>query len=134
MKRNQLSKSGAGGGMGSKSVGKATRYFTGQPSTKVNPAGVSQFGGAVGNHTMEGNTNYRGDRVAMGSMPAGGPGGVALGNATALSAGQGPGAGRQVSRSGSQGQHGPVAGQAPGAGRDILGEFGPDSPNVAGRR
>jgi hypothetical protein len=34
---------------------------------------------------------------------------------------------------GSQSQHGPVAGTTKPAGRDILGSFGPDSPNVRGR-
>ena len=70
MKRNQLSKGGAAGGPGSKSLSKTTSYFTGQPSTKMNPGGVSQFGGAVGNHaTDSGKTNYRGDPVKMGSLP-----------------------------------------------------------------
>lgn len=54
----------------------------------INPGGVAQFGLAQGNHTMEGTTNYRGDRVRLG-------------------AGYTPpkDEGRQVHRGGSQGKH-----------------------------
>ena len=130
MARNQLSKGGAGGGPGSKSLAKTTSYFTGQPGTKINPGGVSQFGGAVGNHSSDpGRTSgYRGEPVRMGQVP----GGVPLGNATALSAGQGPGSGRTVMRRGSQ--HGVSPATPIGPTKDTLAEFGPDSPNVGGRR
>jgi hypothetical protein len=133
MATNKLSgKGGPGGGMGSRAVGKPTQYFTGRPSQRVAPGGVSQFGEAVGNHiTDRGATNYRGDPVRMGSLP--GPGSTQLGNAKALDVGKGgPGAGRVVLRSG--GQHG-LASPAPiGPTKDTLAEYGPDSPNAAGRR
>jgi hypothetical protein len=58
-------------------------------------------------------------------MPAGGS--APLGNQVALNVGRGgPGAGRTVLRTGSQGTHGPVnAGLSPTR-RDILSEFGPE--------
>ena len=36
-------------------------------SRAINPAGVSQIGEALGNHTDRGTTNYKGDRVRMGA-------------------------------------------------------------------
>jgi hypothetical protein len=60
--------------------------------------------------------------VFRGTMPK-----VMLGNAKALDVqGGGPGKGRTVMCSGSQGQHGPVAGSPQPQGRDILGDYGPE--------
>jgi hypothetical protein len=117
-----------GGGIGSRAIGKPTTYFTGQPGQRVNPGGASQIGEAVGNHTMQGKTNYRGDPVRAGAV--GGAGSTPLGNAKALDVGGGgPGVGRTVMKSG--GQHG-LARPAPiGPTKDTLAEFGPDVP---GRR
>ena len=111
-----------------------TTYFTGQPSTKVSPKGVSQFGGSYGDHATGSGKVLRGavEPVKVGSMPVGGPGGVPLGNQTALTAGQGAGAGRTVSRRGSQ--QGVSPSTPIGPTKDTLGEFGNDSPNVRGRR
>lgn len=133
MARNQLSKGGAAGGPGSKSLAKTTIYHSGQPAQKINPGGVAQFGSAVGNHASDSRatTNYRGDPVRMGAM--GGMGSVKLGNEVALNVGKGgPGSGRTVMRSGSQGGVSPATPIGPT--KDTLAEFGPDSPNVAGRR
>jgi hypothetical protein len=114
MKRNQLSKGGPGGGAGSKSLAKTTQYFTGQPGMKVNPGGVSQFGGAVGNHSSDPprTSGYRGDPVKMGSLPN-----RELGNECAVNTVCGPGGSRTVMKSGTNAQHGPVAGSPKPVGR-----------------
>jgi hypothetical protein len=64
-------------------------------------------------------------------LPIGTASQVPMGNATALTAGQGPGAGRTVMKFGSQGVHGPVArgeagikGTADRGARSILGPKG----------
>jgi hypothetical protein len=73
-----------------------------------------------GNHiTSVVNTNYRGEGLERGrgyNAPVG-PTNLAQ---------QGPGAGREVMKSGQQSQHGPVAGTNKPAGRDILSSYGPD--------
>lgn len=128
MKTNKLSKGGAGGGSGSKSLGKPAQYFTGQPSTRISPKGVSQIGSQMGNHSTDsgGRKLTRAvEPVRQGAM--GGMGSVPLGNQTALEAGQGPGSGRTTSKCGSQQGVSP----APSIkGRDILSEYGNDSPSV----
>jgi hypothetical protein len=95
-----------GGGIGSKSMARTTSYFTGQQAMKKYPAGVAQLGLAQGNHTSDPSrtTNYRGEPTKLGPMT--GPTNVKLGNQTALEAGQGPGAGRTVMRSGTNNQYG----------------------------
>jgi hypothetical protein len=129
MARNTLSKGGPAGGPGSKAVARVQTFFTGKPSEKISPGGVSQYGGAVGSHvTDRGDTGYRGDPVRVGTKPS-----VALGNQTALEAAQGAGAGRAVSRTGTQGQHGPVAGQPKPQGADILHQYGAESPTAIER-
>jgi hypothetical protein len=100
MKRNQLSKGGPGGGPSSKALG-VTTYFTGaKPATKISPRGVSQFGESIGNHATDGGGKVlRGgvEATRVGMMPAGGPGGVPLGNEVALNVGGGgPGTGRTL--------------------------------------
>ena len=141
MKRsNQLSKGGAGGGLGSKALGKPTQYFTGQPSQRVAPGGVDQLGKAMSNHVtgdMGGrSTKFPNPATPMiaGKMP--GVGATKLGNEVALNVGGGgPGAGRTLyGQSGVQGQHGPVAGSTKPAGKDILNSFGPDSAIVSERK
>lgn len=120
-----------GGGIGSRATNAPTTYFTGQPSTRINPKGVSQVGQSIGNHATDSGRMLRGgvEPVRQGAM--GGVGSVPLGNQTSLEAGQGPGSGRQVHACGSQqGLRSP----APiGPTRDTLAEFGNDSPNVKGR-
>jgi hypothetical protein len=103
----------------------------------MNPRGVSQIGSSMGNHTANSGKALRGvvEPVRGATAPKGGPGGVALGNAAAKNVGAGgPGAGRVVYGSGTQGQHGAAAGSPKPAGRDILSDFGPDSAAVRDRR
>ena len=86
------------------------------------PAGVSQYGQKQGNHvTRHGESNYRGERVE------GGRGYATPQGITDPVKAVGVGGGREVMRSGQQGQHGEVAGNPKPAGRDILGAYGPES-------
>ena len=115
-----------GGGIGSRVV-RPTGVRNGTPAKGLNPGGVSQGGEALGNHVTDGSTKlpYRGEPVRNNLTPAGGM--VKLGNEVATNVGKGgPGAGREVFKTGSQGQCGPT--RSPNAsGRDILSGFGPDS-------
>ena len=71
------------GGIGSKAnAPKATAYYTGAAAKGITPGYASQRGEAVGNHTMQGPTNYRGEPMVT-SMLAGGD--RRLGNAVAAS-------------------------------------------------
>lgn len=110
-----------GGGIGSRAMHAPTTYFTGQPSTKVSPKGVSQFGGSYGDHATGSGKVLRGavEPVKVGSMPKGGPGGVPLGSEVAASTVCGPGGSRTVMPSSTQGQHGPVAGTVRPPGRSF---------------
>jgi hypothetical protein len=80
MAKGKLSGSGGpGGGLGSRATGKATAYFTGQPSMKISPKGVSQIGQSMGNHATDSGRilnkavePVRGGAVgALGSVPLG---------------------------------------------------------------
>jgi hypothetical protein len=89
---------------------------TGTGAKGIDPGYASQIGQKL---------NQKSDRTPeRAPMPYSGK----LGNAVALEVGKGgPGAGRTVSRSGSQGTHGPVdAGSSPTR-RDILSQFGPEN-------
>jgi hypothetical protein len=103
---------------------------TGSPRQRnVTPDGAASIGRSVGNHASEGaeGGGYTTKRPnAPLYVEARAP--VPLGNEVALNVGRGgPGAGRVVHQSGSQGQHGPaVQGSTPRP-RDILSEFGPES-------
>jgi hypothetical protein len=117
----------SGGGIGSnKLVHPSVR--TGPASTnKISERGVSQYGYATGSKIDRGNYTTANSAlpVNQGTMKQ-----VPLGNQVALNVvgRAGPGAGREVHRSGSQGQHGaPAQGSSPGP-RDILSEFGRDAP------
>src|SRR6185503_8627295 len=90
-----------GGGMGSRATNAPTSYFTGIPSTRISPKGVSQIGSSMGNHSMDNGGKPLTRSVEPVRTGAVG-GSVRLGNETAIQAGQGPGAGRSVSRCGSQ--------------------------------
>jgi hypothetical protein len=101
----------AGGGIGSRvNVEKPVRV--GDRAKVVNPRSVSQIGQSLGNKaTDSGGKTVRNPTETFygGREPAGGPGGVELGNSRALNVGGGgPGAGREVMRSGSQCTTGPV--------------------------
>ena len=120
-----MSKVRSGGGIqGNKNVKVGVR--AGSPSTNViNPAGTRQLGNAVERETVQ--------PLQRGSAKAA----TELGNALATNVGKGgPGTGRTIYGSGSQGTWGsPAQGEADHApdvndmsgGRDILGEFGPES-------
>jgi hypothetical protein len=102
----------------------------GQPSTRINPRGVSQIGSSMGNKAMNDPKQLTKavEPVRAGAMP-----GVRLGNEVAKNVGGGgPGSGRSVMKSGSQ--HGHTSPAPIGPTRDTLAEFGNDSPNVRGRR
>jgi hypothetical protein len=117
----------SGGGSTSRNVVRPG-VRNGQPARAQSPRGVSQIGSSMGNKAMNDPKQLTKsvEPVRGASMPD-----HRLGNETAKAAGQGPGAGRTVMRSGSQGQQGPVAGKVAPQGRDILNDFGPDIP---GRR
>jgi hypothetical protein len=115
----------SGGGINS-TVVRSVGVRTGPASTnKVSPAGVAQYGRAMGDQIRPGGGHTgknSAEPVFQGTMPK-----VMLGNAKATDVGKGgPGTGRTVMRSGSQSQHGPVAGSPKPQGRDILGGYGPD--------
>jgi hypothetical protein len=114
-----------GGGMGSRSMNAPTTYFTGQPSTRINPRGVSQVGQAMGNHATDSGKILRGQPEPVRTGPVGGMGSVELGDSKALDVGGGgPGTGRVVMPCGSQSAP-PAAPSIKGT--DILRQFGPDS-------
>jgi hypothetical protein len=109
-----VSKSGnqKGGGYGSRQhVEKPVRTGSGSKSTR--PAGVSQIGYAVGDHSTNrpGSTGYRGEKL---HSPERNFQPVPFGNQVALNVkGGGPGAGRTLhGQAGTQGTHGqPAQGQ-----------------------
>jgi hypothetical protein len=113
------------GGLGSSVVRKeGTR--DGQKAFGINAAHVAQYGSALGNHVTEqgSSTKYRGEPRAAAT-----PISVPLGNSLAKNVGRGgPGAGREVFKTGSQ-QGMPTTPQPPSGGRDILSGFGPDTAN-----
>ncbi len=130
-----MAKNKPGGGIGSKAMNAPTTYYTGQPSQRISPAGVSQIGHAMGNHSMSNAKVLRGAVEPARAGAVGAMGSVRLGNECALDVGKGgPGAGRTVMRAGGQAQHGPVAGSPAPQGREILNDFGPDSAGVRGRK
>lgn len=119
----------SGGGITGKNVTQRPVKY-GDRATKYNVKGVSQVGQALGNKATDHSRLFSPvERVRDGAL---GPlGSVPLGNqrSAELSGGNcGPGRGREVMRSGTQGQHGPVSGGPKQAGRDILGAFGVDVP------
>jgi hypothetical protein len=93
-----MAKVTGGGILGNKNVKVAVK--AGPPRTNVvSPGSTDQLGEVVA---------FKKDKLPLRTAPQ-----VPMGNATALSAGQGPGAGRTIMRCGSQGVHGPtVAGEA----------------------
>src|SRR6516162_11761834 len=116
-----------GGGYGSRPhVEKPVKTGTGPRSAR--PAGVAMFGTMQGSHSTVGGgseTSYRGEKLHNDRtfQP------VKFGNEVALNVGRGgPGKGRDVHASGSQGVHGGTNPGNPRAvpGRDLLSDFGPD--------
>jgi hypothetical protein len=113
------------GGYGSRQhVEKSVRTGTG--SRSANPGGVGQLGNAQGTHVTRGEeSNYHGDPLHSGRsfQP------VPFGNEVALNVGKGgPGTGRTVYASGSQGTQGATnAGNPrPVPDRHIIASYGPD--------
>jgi hypothetical protein len=96
------------GGIGSRVV-RNVGVKTGQPSRKVNPGAVGQFGSQMGNHSTDGKSVLRNPAMPLYAGVLPGVGSVPLGNQTAQEAGQGPGAGRtNYGKAGMNGSHGPV--------------------------
>jgi hypothetical protein len=119
-----MSKGSGGGGYGSRvHVEKPIR--TGSGSYATTPGYTGQLGNKQGDHiTRGGSSGYRGEPMHVGRsfQP------VPFGNQVALNVGKGgPGTGRDVHASGSQGTHG---GADPGNPRpqqgDILNQYGPN--------
>ena len=108
-------RSGTGGGGIASRVNVRPPMRTGQPASGINPGHVGQHGTALGNKAMN---DAKRLSPAVPKFTAGPTGGaVPLGNATAFTAGQGAGAGRQIMKAGGQGTHGPVdPGNPPPAG------------------
>jgi hypothetical protein len=113
-----------GGGIGSR-VNREVPIRTGRNAQEMRVRGVSQYGSAIGNKATEGGKvkGVPSERVQGARLPAALS--VPLGNETALRAGAGPGAGREVFRSGSNCVTGPVARTPKPQGRDILSGYGP---------
>jgi hypothetical protein len=106
-----------GGGSGSRVI-REVPVRVGNRSDVVNPRAVSQVGQSLGNKASTGNskTVRPVENVYAGRLPAGGPGGIALGNAKALDVGKGgAGAGRNLyGQSGSNKTYGPTNPGVPG--------------------
>ena len=103
----------AAGGAFSKRV-KQVPIRPGPPSTeKINPKGVAQLGGKVG------------EKRAVEKIHAGTMSQVPPGNLVAAKTVCKPGGSRDVHRSGMQGQHGPSAGGPRPEPRDIFKDFPP---------
>ena len=106
-----MKKLGSGGGS-NKLVAPGVK--TGSPSRKSSPGAADQLGQS---------TAFKKEVVNSGP----GYNAAKFGNEAALNVGKGgPGAGRTIMRSGSQGTHGAVAGAPRPPGRDILSQFGPE--------
>jgi hypothetical protein len=106
-----------------------TPIRTGSGSKSTRPAGVSQIGYAVGDHSTHrpGSTGYRGEKLHGPAERNFQP--VKFGNEVALNVGKGGcGTGRTLyGQAGTQGTHGATnPGNPRPQGRDILGAFGPD--------
>src|SRR5258708_6893927 len=98
-----MSKAKSGGGATMNKV-RSVGVKAGPPNTKiVSPSAVAQQGNSKGNHVMERGTVRRPpDPLVQGTRPQ-----VAMGNAVATNVGRGgPGVGRTIHASGSQGTHG----------------------------
>jgi hypothetical protein len=109
-----MSKATSGGGINSYKV-KSVGVKTGSKAKGIAPECAASIGIQ--------RVTTRGYKEPV--MP--GPISVPLGNEVALNVGGGgPGAGRTVSKAGSQGTHGPVASNPIPAPRDILSDFGPN--------
>jgi hypothetical protein len=120
---------GSGGGYGSRVVKHSTAPKVEPRAYARNPGAVGQYGQAQGSHVTRGEeSKYRGEpdpTMRRGYNNPIGPTSMAL---------SGPGAGREVHKSGSQQMYGSGGPEKP-SGRDILSSFGPESsrPRNPGR-
>jgi hypothetical protein len=116
-----------GGGIASR-VNVSPPVRTGSGGHSARPAGVSQLGYAVGDHSTHrpGSTGYRGEKLHNPERNFNPP--VKFGNEVAGNVGKGgPGTGRTTYHCGTQSTHGPTApGNPPAKNHDILRDFGPD--------
>jgi hypothetical protein len=103
---------------------------TGQRAERVHQGGAGQIGIAQGSHVMDRrrDSGYRGEPLRGALRPAGGPGGVPLGNELSVKTVCGPGGPRNLyGQSGTNQQYGaPNPGNAPNKSTDILRQFGAD--------
>jgi hypothetical protein len=107
--------SGAGGGIKSNKL-VHPKVQTGVRARAISERGTSQIGQSMGNHITErkGTVDGAVEKVRGSLRPSGGPGGIPLGNELSAKTVCGVGGSREVMKSGSQGQTGPVN---PGLGR-----------------
>jgi hypothetical protein len=99
---------------------------TGAGAEGVNPGNVSQIGGALGTHVMSRSAEVHGAAEPMRTAK---PYSTNFGNEKALNVGKGgPGTGRTIHASGSQGRHGEAAQgeRRPMSSKDTLAEYGPE--------
>jgi hypothetical protein len=113
---------GSGGGYGSRNVRHVTASKVEPRAYARNPGAVGQYGQSQGSHVTRGDeSGYRGepDLMRRGYNNPVGPTNMAL---------SGPGAGREVMRTGGQGCHGqPATGNPPAVpDRHIIESYGPD--------
>jgi hypothetical protein len=113
----------SGGGINSSVVVREGIRSAPRTTNVVNPRGLSQYGTATGSMlNKQGSFTSRNSAEPVFDAPKADR--VPMGNALVNDVGKGsPGAGRQVLRAGSQGQHGAPAGPAPVQGRDIFREY-----------
>jgi hypothetical protein len=111
----------AGGGLGSNKVVHSSNPKVEPKPRAVSPAAVSQIGQNLGNHS----TDSQAYRTGAEPLYAGPGYSTPVGPTKSV---PGPGGGREVRSTGSQGQHGPVAGMAPEPARGILGPKGGRQP------
>jgi hypothetical protein len=119
MSKNRMTGGGAGGGPGSKSLARVNQYFTGQPSTRVSPKGVSQLGSSMGNHATGSSRVLPNPGTPLKAGAFGGPGSTELGNSCAVGTVCKPGGSRTIHPTAGQAQHGPVAGTVRPPGRSF---------------
>jgi hypothetical protein len=117
-----MAKSKAGGGYRSKNVVEKP-VKVGQRAEEIRHQGVAQIGSSLGDKATDHSGRLRNsvEAVRGSPRPTGSPGSFDLGNEVAARTVCKPGGSREVSKSGSQGQHGSVnPGQPrPGANKPI---------------
>ena len=96
-----MSRAKSGGGLTSNKLVRPSIRGGSPTANRVNVTAVSQLGAKIGNHSDKGTVKLTPQPLVAAKMPA-----VALGNSLATNVGKGgPGAGRKIFGSGSQGSH-----------------------------